>query len=418
MSVSAYHAMLLCAALTAVTSFEEKDIRCRHRDVLVPSFKICDGSPDCREIPRYSIHYGHYGDPEDEDRETCAPRHLLERTPQFTSLSHANGSLQFSWTWSIPPSSGLAGYYLSGTSPDHTFQTTLSPLLDRYTPGCLRGYTHYNITLRPFYVIDGLPKVGKATRLMVRSPSTDPGTPADIVRQSQSETTQDNAGELAVTIFEPTSWNSKPVGYRLRWEPNEQSSEPAKDFDLPVDAPDRKKDLNVTLPLKPGREYTLFARARGVGDFGEDLVGPETSVTMETAPVAPANLKAQTIDPTSAIISWHAASPVRRFVISRSFYATVKIPVPTSRVCDDDEDYYRACNDQPVHSDYREELRLETSTVILDGSTQESTSYSLPLLNLSSSAQHTVEVKACGATVCSSEATTVFTTPPSERQPM
>ncbi|KAL1446627.1 hypothetical protein MTO96_028791 [Rhipicephalus appendiculatus] len=370
----------------AVTSYEEKDIPCESGRKLVPSFKICDGSPDCSGTP--------------------PPRHLLQRTPQFTSLAHANGSLQLSWTWSVPPSSELAGYYLRGASQDHTFQTTLSPLLDGYTPECLRGYTQYNITLRPFYAIDGQPKVGKATRLIVRTPSTEPDAPTDIVRQSHTGRRQDNAGELAVTIIEPMSWNSKPVGFRLRWEPNEQSSEPAKDFNLPLDAPDRKKDLDVKLPLKPGREYRLFASARGVGDFGEDLVGPETSVTMEAPPAA------ETIDPTSVIISWHAASPVRMFVISRSFYTPVKIPDRTWSTCDDDETDDRPCIQRHVLN-YREDMRLETSTVVLDGSTQESSSYSLPLLNLSSSVDYTVKVKACGAKLCSNEVTTVFTTPPS-----
>ncbi|KAH7981492.1 hypothetical protein HPB49_024692 [Dermacentor silvarum] len=106
-----------------------------------------------------------------------------------------------------------------------------------------------------------------------------------IVRQSTSRIKQDDTRQLAVTILEPLSWNSSPVGFRLRWETNEQINGPARDFDLPLDAPGGKKDFNVTLSLKPGREYTLFASARGLGDFGEVLVGPETLVTMETTPL-------------------------------------------------------------------------------------------------------------------------------------
>ncbi|XP_037560283.1 fibronectin-like [Dermacentor silvarum] len=354
----------------------------------------------------YRNHYGYHRNSDDEDSELCAPEHLRTRNVQLTSLAHPNGSLLLSWTWIVAPSSELAGYYLRGTSTDHTFQTTLSPLLNEYTADCLRGFTEYSITLRPFYNIDGRPKLGMATQFIVRTPATAPGAPINIVRQSPSRIEQDGARQLTVTILEPVSWNSSPVGFRLRWETNEQSNEPARDFDLPLDAaPGSKRDLDVTLSLKPGREYTLFASARGVGDFGEVLIGPETSVTMETTPLAPANLSAKNIDPTSVIVSWQALSPVRSFVIQRSFDAPLR--ACEVGLCPYDDNSY---TDDRYSA---EGTRLETLTVMVDGSSQESSSYSLPLFNVLSSVKYTIKVKACGSEVCSSETNTTFTTPPS-----
>ncbi|XP_054919332.2 uncharacterized protein [Dermacentor andersoni] len=334
----------------------------------------------------------------------AGPSFLLD-APQFTSLTNPNGSLLLSWTWSEAPSTELAGYHLRGASSDHNFQTTLSPSLSSYTTDCLRGYTEYKITLQPFYNLNGEPEVGKSAELIVRTPATAPGAPTNIVRQSQPRITQDGAGQLAITILEPMSWNSSPFGFRLRWEPNEQSNESAKDFYLSPCQLGRKKDLNVTLYLKPGREYTLFASARGVGDFGEVLIGPETSVAMETTPLAPANLSAKNIDTTSVIISWSAASPARTFEIYRSF-GTPQRACEVEQCPYDDNSY----TDDRYSFDGR---RLETPTVVVDGSSQESSSYSLPLSNLLSSVKYTVKVKACGVEVCSTETNMTFTTPPS-----
>ncbi|XP_075542830.1 uncharacterized protein LOC142576546 isoform X1 [Dermacentor variabilis] len=331
---------------------------------------------------------------------------FLFDAPQLTSLASPNGSLLLWWTWSAAPSPELAGYYLRGASSDHNFQTTLSPLLSIYTVDGLRGYTEYNITLQPFYNLKGLSKVGTSAQSIVRTPATAPGAPINIVRQSPSRITQYGAARVAITILEPVSWNSSPVGFRLRWEPNEQSNGSMRDFDLSPNAMGRKKDLNVTLSLKPGREYTLFASARGIGDFGEVLIGPETSVTVETTPLAPANLSAKNIDTTNVIISWSAASPARTFKIYRSFggpqYAC------EFGICPYD-DYFYTYDRYPFDGG-----RLETPTVVVDGSSQESSSYTLPLSNLLSSVKYTVKVKACGVDVCSAETNMAFTTPLSD----
>lgn len=413
MYVSKLYAVFICAALAVVTSYEEKDMRCRNDERFVPSFKVCDGVRDCSERSHYHGYYGNYYDADDEDREICAPEHIRMNTPELTSLAHQNGSLLLSWTWSVPPSSDLAGFYLRGRSSDHIFQTTLSATLSAYTTDCLKGYTQYDITLRPFYNnADGHTRLGRAEQLTVRSPATNPEAPRDIVVLSQPGTKQGSAGEVVVTIFEPISWNSNPLGFRLRWESNDQSNQPAKDFDLPLNVSESKKNLDVKLPLKPGREYTLFASARGVGDLDEVFIGPEKSVTVETAPVDPANLSAETIDPTSVIISWQAASPARSFLISRSSYVprqpTLTAP---SYLMDDDLAYSR--HGHAIDQDLVPGMRLETSSIVLDGSSQESSFYRLPVFNLSSSVEYTVDVKACGAKVCSSEKTLLFTTPPS-----
>ncbi|XP_037509405.2 uncharacterized protein LOC119386130 [Rhipicephalus sanguineus] len=383
-------------------------MRCReYSNKLIPSYEVCDGVFNCAHD------YDYYGnrDEEDEDSAICAPRDIRTRTPELTSLAHPNGSLLLSWTWGVSPSSGLAGYYLRGTSTDHGFQTKLSPLQSRYTTDCIRGYTLYNITLRPFYDdYYSQFKLGKAAFLIVRSPATAPGAPKDILLQPQPQANQSSVGERNVTILAPQSWNSIPLGFRLRLERTEQENEPAKDFDLPDRTPRSEEALDVKLPLKPGREYTLFASARGVGDFGEVLVGPETSVTLETDPLAPANLSAGTIDPTSVMISWQAASPARRFMISRFSYGPRQEPSQTS------SDYgprYLPPSYHPYDRHAVHDNPLEMSSVEIDGSAEESSSYRIPLFDLLPSVEHKVEVKACGTKVCSSEATLLFTTPPS-----
>ncbi|KAL3172258.1 hypothetical protein MRX96_013232 [Rhipicephalus microplus] len=411
MHVGRLHTLLLCAALTGVTPYEEKDMRCLEYNTLVPSFKVCDGIFDCKQRYRYNRR----DDSEDEDEQLCAPDYMLIDPPELRSLTHTNGSLLLSWTWSVPQSSDFAGYYLRGASSHHTFQRTLSPLISEYSPDCLRGYTQYNITLRPFYGhSDDHPKLGKAVLLTVRTPATAPGAPKNIILYPQSEIQNGSAGELTVTILEPVSWNSNPVGFRLRWEQKGELDETARDFNLPVDMPGTTKDLDVKLPLKPGREYTLFASARGAGEFGEDFVGPETSVTLETTPVAPANLSAETIDPTSVIISWEAASPVRKFAILRSTYAPWEPPSQSS------PNYGQQYLPSPVypygrvnHQDAVHDTRLMFSSIVVDGSSEESSSYRIPMFNLSPSVEYAVEVKACGTNACSSEATLLFTTPPS-----
>ncbi|XP_075542836.1 uncharacterized protein LOC142576546 isoform X2 [Dermacentor variabilis] len=252
---------------------------------------------------------------------------FLFDAPQLTSLASPNGSLLLWWTWSAAPSPELAGYYLRGASSDHNFQTTLSPLLSIYTVDGLRGYTEYNITLQPFYNLKGLSKVGTSAQSIVRTPATAPGAPINIVRQSPSRITQYGAARVAITILEPVSWNSSPVGFRLRWEPNEQSNGSMRDFDLSPNAMGRKKDLNVTLSLKPGREYTLFASARGIGDFGEVLIGPETSVTVETTPLdipTPIITTILSNDTSSIYLEWNIILPRHAPELNPEFEVKVK----------------------------------------------------------------------------------------------
>ncbi|KAH9376124.1 hypothetical protein HPB48_013270 [Haemaphysalis longicornis] len=100
--------------------------------------------------------------------------------------------------------------------------------------------------------------------------------------------TSKQSGQLPLSIFEPVAWNSKPLSFHLRWEPAEEEGQAGLEISIPAMAANETKrnhGVNVTLLLKPGREYTVFASARGLGDNGEVYVGPETPMKVETTPL-------------------------------------------------------------------------------------------------------------------------------------
>ncbi|KAH9384347.1 hypothetical protein HPB48_026354 [Haemaphysalis longicornis] len=175
---------------------------------------------------------------------------------------------------------------------EHAFNATLSRVDTEFCPPLLRAYTEYEIILKPLYVLNGTvidtEKLGKPARMHVRTPAAAPGAPTAIVPLPTDATSTEN-GQLPLTVLEPVAWNSKPFGYHLRWEPAEEEEQAGLDIAIPATAASnetkKKYDLNATLTLKPGREYTVFASARGLGDDGEVHVGPETMTTVETAPL-------------------------------------------------------------------------------------------------------------------------------------
>ncbi|KAH9382485.1 hypothetical protein HPB48_010929 [Haemaphysalis longicornis] len=196
------------------------------------------------------------------------------------------------------------------------------------------------------------------------------------------------------------AWNSKPLGYRVRWEPADPLEVARRDFDLDDTADSvlrRTYDQNITLTLKPGRECTLFVSARGLGDFGEVLVGPETSAVVGTAPLAPIGLSAQVADPTKIILAWSAASPVARFV---------------DLVDDILLDGVLPAYEKLQGGEASKREKMQNITFSLDGSTRESSAYKLPVFGLMPSSEYAARVKACAAKACSEETSTVFRTPP------
>ncbi|KAK8772730.1 hypothetical protein V5799_024027 [Amblyomma americanum] len=108
-----------------------------------------------------------------------------------------------------------------------------------------------------------------------------PSAPADIiVRSAHSE-------NVVITVVGPLLWNSEPLGFEVQWAEKEGSSGPERrDLVLPPDWFWQKNELNVTLPLQPGREYNVSVRARGKGDAAQGgvLNGAVLSTMVATTP--------------------------------------------------------------------------------------------------------------------------------------
>lgn len=432
------YATALFAALTIVAAYDvQKEFRCTIDNTVISGLRVCNGANDCPSPVQQTFHRYPMrirSPAEDESTDICAPDDMKLKTLDLNSLSHPNGSLLFSWAWrggQAPEERGgyyLGGYYLHGASPEHSFQITLSPLLTSYSADYVRGYTEYEFTLRPFYKHRGQPAgsvwLGKATTHSARTPASAPGVPTAIV--ALPPTSGQHQEELELTISGPMAWNSKPLGYHVRWEPADPLEVAQRDFDLTnLDGrePRRTYDQKIALSLKPGREYTLFASARGLGDFGEVLVGPETSAVVGTAPLAPIGLSAQVADPTKVILAWTAASPVARFEVNlteqkRSQEDVFEEASPVEKLnlelADDILlDGVLPAYEKPGVGAPSKSRRMQNITFSLDGSIQDSSAYKLPVFGLRPSSEYRVRVKACAAKACSEETSTVFRTPPS-----
>ncbi|XP_077528336.1 uncharacterized protein LOC144139993 [Haemaphysalis longicornis] len=267
-----------------------------------------DGNRTCVCRTGFLLH------PDDQD---CKEESSVGKLVHFTSLGHANGSVMFSWKWrgGVVPSN-LSGFYFKSTAPDHSFLITLPPSSANFTADHLRPYTEYDIALWPFYKPKGATDeaLGKPVTLKVRTPASAPTAPAAVTPSPESA--WPGPAEPTLTIYGPLAWNCKPVGYRLRMIPSDANGQNERIIQFPdfsAHGEESTYDLNITLSLKPGRSYTVFARACGLGDMGETLVGPETSVTFGTIPLAPVNLRAKITDPTSAMLAWESASPATRY---------------------------------------------------------------------------------------------------------
>lgn len=317
-------------------------------------------------------------------------------TIELKSTPYPNGSVLLSWQWhddaTTPVTDLVAGYHLQGTSKGHTFQKTLSPLLTNYTANCLHGYTEYDISLQPFFKVEDSPTaeelLGEAATVKVKTPASAPGPPTEVVPFPLMSHNQ--SGRLELHISGPVAWNCQPVGFRVRWEPGQVGEAPSQELEIPVGSAHAKRwtfQLNATQSLKPGRHYTLFVSAQGEGDFGDILVGPETSQTVTITPQGPVNLTARPLDSTRAAISWSAPSPAEYFLVNLN-----------STIAENAPDVPPGLPAQPsgcgVQANPIDAFQLE-------GSSEEWSEYSLPLLGLRPLCKYWVNVKACSTFSCS-----------------
>ncbi|XP_077527555.1 uncharacterized protein LOC144138911 [Haemaphysalis longicornis] len=403
--------------------------------------QICERGTDDKTL--CSCRSGFVLHPDDRD---CPEEYTTGKIVQLTSQTNPNGSLIFSWKWrdGAAPSE-LTGFYFKGTSPVHSFQMTLPSVLTNLTVGHLHLYTEYDFTLWPVYLLKGAPseKLGKPIMVSVRTPAAVPMAPKAVTLWLQS--TRAEPGLLPLSIIGPLDWNSKPVGFLVRWKEAYADGEHERMVEFPqlVGTAERKKyDVNTTLSLKPGRRYSISASACGLGDFGEILAGPETSVIFGTVPLAPTNFTAQIADPTRALLRWDAPGQAERYEV------TVRLRKITHEEDSEAELYLRddfsalstirngsgGSSFPQEHEDVildntTETTRLDkhpysqiakgnagsdilNTTIVVDGSSSTS-SYSLPVFGLRTQRAYSVHLRACAANACSQDQSTLLRTPPS-----
>ncbi|XP_077527556.1 uncharacterized protein LOC144138912 [Haemaphysalis longicornis] len=358
-----------------------------------------------------ACHAGYVLHPDGHD---CKEESSTGKIVQLTSLTHPNGSLIFSWKWrnGLVPSE-LTGFYFEGTSPNHTFLITLPPSLTNVTFDQLRVYTEYDVTLWPFFKQEddaSSEKLGTPLKLSVRTPASAPSAPTAVTPWPESNLAEPGVRVLA--IYAPMEWNSKPVGYRLRWKPRDSGDQKelvVKFSEFSGIAARRIYDLNVTVTLKPGHGYTVFASACGLGDAGETLVGPETSVALGTTPLAPVNLSAAIVDPASTLLTWQCLSPAQT-------YEVTLIRGNFSRGDNPEEALFTTPFNLQAPSSmeiWTMDSNIRNVTILLDGSRLNSSSHSLPVFGLVPYKDYEVHIRACAANSCSGDVSTTFSTSPS-----
>ncbi|XP_077520798.1 uncharacterized protein LOC144132344 isoform X2 [Amblyomma americanum] len=333
----------------------------------IPFNSLCDGIGDCND---------YYRDYDDEDPTVCQREWKNIETISLKSKTQPNGSVLLSWSWNDPRlKSNLNEYVVKGESARHSFSTSISPAVTSYVLRCLHGWTRYKVSVQPHYTSQWKNN-GKPAEVYFFTASSAPSAPADIiVRSAHSE-------NVVITVVGPLLWNSEPLGFEVQWAEKEGSSGPERrDLVLPPDWFWQKNELNVTLPLQPGREYNVSVRARGKGDAAQGgvLNGAVLSTMVATTPRAPVDMKTRVLDSKSAIISWTAPSQAQYFMV----------------------ELWSGTNpgSTPI------------SSVKVAGSSAELTVHSFPLLDLSPLMNYTARVQACIITTCSDVVETEFVTP-------
>ncbi|XP_077527420.1 uncharacterized protein LOC144138817 [Haemaphysalis longicornis] len=399
--------------------------------------QLCDsnnkGNRVCACRPGFVLH------PDDHD---CKEENPEGKLLHFHSHAQPNGSVMFSWNvrGGVVPS-GLTGFYFKATSPNHTILITLPPTSTSIAADQLRGNTEYDITLWPFYKTEGASdeKLGKPSMLSVHTPVSVPTAPTAVI--PWPEFAWRRPTEVTITIYEPEAWNSKPLGYRLRLEPTDDG-EPKEHI---IKLEDHGYSVvNVPLSVKPGRRYTVFVSAWGIGDMGETLVGPETMATFGNISLAPVKLRAKVeiADPTSAVLSWECPKPASQFEITVSMqgisqgdnndgtisapnlYLITSIPSNTNKKSHSHQEEDMAFNSGRDSAPSGEEVvspvvlrsrgqNVSGATIFLDGNSLAPSNYTVPLFGLVPNRNYDVRLLACAIDGCSDESSMTFRTPPS-----
>lgn len=343
------HVMLVAACLfllfvhtTTGYSYEEKDFHCH--GTILPATSVCDGTLDCTTAEDV---------PNDESPEICAPSPYLGQEASLEIHNVTSTSALLSWTITAAhdpeDSLMLAGYFLTGKSEPHSFQSVISGQLLSHHAQWLKPWTNYTLILRPFYTETGRPhrqyKVGKAASAQVLTLSTQPEALSLVTVLSAQQR------NVVLNIVGPSSWNSAPVGFSLRWVATSESPGPRGTLEAPLtgDWTPQENALNVTLPLQGGIDYTISVSAVGKDSWGAIVRGPEVEVDVGVT-LDSYDISAYAINSSKAIISWRSSEVADFYVMTvytdtghrdltyqtmLEFHGTGKVPSRNSVVIDD-----------------------------------------------------------------------------------
>ncbi|CAN7975127.1 unnamed protein product, partial [Ixodes persulcatus] len=331
-----------------------------------------------------------------------------------------DGTLDLSWWFEEkPPSNSTeekiryfrdtdyidrAGYFLTAKSQHHTVKKTLDYARTHYRISCLKPWTNYEIILRPFYekagVLNTTFKVGEAVIQDVLTHPVAPSAPTGLHIRSVHK------GNISMVIYHPDDWNGTPAGYRVRWQAQEDVRQQGHaDFDF------NKQDLfsyvEIFVSLVPGRNYTLHVSARNQG-YDKTFLGPEIKTDVITEPLDPVEVTAQSIGPKEIDVTWRTEGFADLFLVAVCYGSC---PTVARMLTPFTAPYYGRHHTPPFSKWRVHDPESDDSNYVLakvDGSSAESSVYSVlverPLLvtNLS------VDVVSCYRNVCSEHVTTTL----------
>uniref|UniRef100_A0A6B0VEA9 Putative insulin/growth factor receptor n=1 Tax=Ixodes ricinus TaxID=34613 RepID=A0A6B0VEA9_IXORI len=398
-----------------VSSFDEKPYKCPDGTELHSSL-ICDGKGQCSDYYRYADQY-------DENFEFCVdPRNEYFKLHMKTE-NQENGTLDLSW-WleRKPPSNSTdeknrylrdtdyvirAGYFLTAKSQHHTVKKTLVYTRTHYRISCLKPWTNYEIILRPFYQKAGVPnttfKVGEAAIKDVLTHPAAPSAPTAFYIVSVHK------GNITMKIHNPDDWNGTPTGYRVRWQAQEDDSQQGHaDFDFNEE--DLSRYVETFVNLVAGRDYTLYVSARNRG-YDKTFLGPEIEKQVITEPLDPVEVTAQSIGPKEIDVTWRTEGFADLFLVA---VCNGSCPAATRRITPFLPAFYYSTenpeSDDPEsddpESDDAESDDPNYVLVKVDGSSAESSVYSVLIETPLVATNLSVDVVSCYRKVCSEPVTT------------
>uniref|UniRef100_A0A4D5RIB0 Protein tyrosine phosphatase receptor type q isoform 1 n=1 Tax=Ixodes scapularis TaxID=6945 RepID=A0A4D5RIB0_IXOSC len=296
--------------------FEEKPFHCPQVNEVRPSTAICNGEHECYQNSQM-----------EENSDICAPEAYLRQQLKITASNITNSSAFLTWTSGFPRTDQrkvplkLSGYFLTGMSLGHTFQKILEPTLTEYNLSCLKPWTEYNITLRRFYPNNGNTdrpmRIGRAAAVTLRTHAYAPLAPSEIQIISAGQE------ELNLRIVDPISWNGLPLKYHVRWEPEDPRSGVAGnlELDIPSTRPYDPDGMRVTLSLKPGVRYRLYASAENSAEeHNLTFLGPAIFRVVATIPKDPIGLIVNPLSSGELFVSWSVSGPADFFRVKVASY--------------------------------------------------------------------------------------------------